>query len=586
MVFALIIIAAVLMILNLTTGRDKVVSSFTLKNPMATIRKQLKKSVMPFAKFIWGNEYHGQKLLTRKAIIIGYSALYIILLLTLFTNPRDLLGKLSVLDFANREILITTALIALLIPVAVALIQDDGSIDFMRSVVIKDVIRLKGLIFASIILFMYPLVPKYGDIRMWLVPLVVIAWVFFIGSFFRAYFWLIDIVTTINSKDGNMKYNAGPSYRFARVACALLRVKDDRPWMTIWGSSTLPVDFENQLHEYFFTKVDKDLKTGSTYYLADSELEIYAVCFKNRDKNNYWLYNTYIERLLSIYERTVQIEQTDRMRTPWRAQQALIKVIAVIFGYGFERGDDFGLFEAMKKYCGKRGLSGQFDINNGPEDDEIVDRFLSAMFEYIYAGNGAINNVKSNFVNFPDWQVTYNNLYVSQLNISFLTANKYKEWLFAKLGERRPDNLYNVDTLTNTLFPEVDVITFSKMYWFFYIAQNTTDSDVALELYYKQVRPIGHMGGVSATWSTDPDRDTTSQALDRQRSRIESAVKLYATLYSNYLRSFWDIDDLVSTANSILTNNQSNLGDEEKYRLEDIRDVLKMIMDYYNSTNH
>lgn len=515
--------------------------------------------------------------------VAGYCFLYLILLILLLTDPFHLKASLTYSGFSSAVIGVTTGLIALLIPIAISLI-DDSKVSFMRPVIVKHIVRLQWLTLITFFLFSYSLLPNNGAFKEMLTPLVIVGWTVFLFSFIKSYLWLNDgtppdLKMSKDKGDDDPPRWGGKSYKFSRTIKYLFATDDERPWETIWEQKQLPVDFEDQLHIKFLAKVKTELgkPTAKAQNLASLLMAVYAAGFKNRNTANWRFYGVYLDEFLDIYAKITNLieKRNNGGQYLWQGKDASEKILDQLFNNGFGSGQDYELFMALKKYCEGRGLDKTLSDQGKFENDIIVTNFLLSYFNALYEDKLFPGDMY--FKEYGKWDVTFSNLYEKRINLSFIVAETYKAWLWAKLKDS-PDDLYKTDRITSIVFSDSDPITISHLLWLLKKGENTDDLEYVLRQYMNDRPPIGYMTHPSAMWESDKESDEQHQKeyLEKITRERRNAVKLFVTMYQVYF-GMWHIKDLDKAVKKI---RKDSLDDRQKAALDEIYEVLKQVNEY------
>jgi hypothetical protein len=536
---------------------------------------------------------HADYLILKDAVsMLGYVLLYVVLLILIVKDPLRLKESLTYSDFSTSVLLVTTLLVALLIPIAISLMDgSDSKLDFVPPIIVRDVVKFHWLTLATFFICFYSLLPNNGRWKEALSPLVVVCWVIFFMSFVRTYLWLIDS-TPANLRmakpkpGGNspgLEPGGGKSYKFSRVAKWLARTPDERPWQTIWGERRLPVDYEYQLHLMFIAKVDVllDKKTKDAMARAGLILAVYVAGLPNRNLEDWRFYGIYLEKFLDIY---VKIRHLTESRVSdgylWQGEGASKHLFEQLFPTGFKLQDDYELFKAVQKYCEGRGLTKKLGKNDKVKEDPIVTMFLEAYFNAMFDDQFIVGN--SYFQEYGKWAVTFDNLYVERTSLGFIVERTFSKWLRGRVKDK-PNNLYRADSATSVVFPDVDTITVSQLYWFMFKFENTGDLGRALERYANEPPNFGWSGHASAMWDSSEDSKVHEQNYFKQvREQEAAAAKLFAHMYPQYF-STWTLKELRAAKQKLIK--KQKIDDDHLPRLEAICQILEAIRELYG-TDH
>lgn len=550
---------------------------------------------------IFFDNVHGTWLAKSWASLFGYVLLFAISLLSIIIMDRFEYTRQFIHSTGANEaaIGVITILLALLIPVAIALIEDARESALARQTIVKSIIRfhLAPLVLLVVCIFLF--IPEglviFGEsvtLKNSYVAVLVCCVLFILTSFYRSYKWLSDGSTYSSGSpqsppDGEPQPEAFISYRFACIVRLLSGAKGYETWMTIW-SQWFPGEYENVLYASFFKREFAVLKSRKTkrYIILSLELEAYDKHFKKRNINNWSFELEYAKQFLFLYADVEDLIEADRTtaRTMglWRGKTALERINSKVLETMMTRERAWNLFEFMSEYAKKRGLL-KIRKSGRLRSDSLIKEFLKKYFNAVTKTKNRLSTYELESYFAPDkpWAVTYNNLYNERYNLSFLVVDEFKDWLFKLLDNmKKPDGrAYEVDSLLADLFPETDPIDMGRLFWMLYQAKNTTDSKLVVELNYKEERPFGHIGRSTSFWVEEEEARMKNFA-KFQSNQEDNAVKLFATMYATYFRSFWNLDEIIKIAKAI---DVSTLEDYEASRLNSFIRLMQKIKKFYKA---
>lgn len=558
---------------------------------MNKVRENLKAA---FLNFLF-DSYYGMRLLKLRTLMFGYFVCCgSIVGAMLVADSRDYAREFLHPSGVNESVIgMTTILLALLIPVAIALIEDAKESALARQTVVKSIIRFRVaplvLLFICFFFFIPQGIIVTGNtltIRNIYGAVIGGCILFILMSFYRSYRWLSDGSTYSAGTDTPPEEGPQPeaftSYRFAQVVRLLVGSKGFDTWFVIW-SQWFPPDYENSLHAAFFQREEAILSQKQTkrYIYLSLEVEAYDKYFDKRNKDDWRFYLEYIERFLLLYSGVTQAIDADRTHSDtrglWRAKSALERIIGKLIKDAIDRNRADRLFEAMDKYLAASDLL-MVDTKKRPRDSIILNNFINEYLESLFTDNLEAYHIDYYFKEPNHWQVTYDNLYITRYNVSFLMEMKFKDWLFKKLDESKDkDGLYKVDSILKLIFPEADPITLADMYWLLYQVQSTTDSKLIVKMHYEEARPFGLVGRSSTYW-VDEEADRMKNFAKFQGDQEGAAIKLFATMYSTYFLRFWKLDELIKVAKNA---KRRKLEERQMLRLNSLIRRLTRLKNFY-----
>lgn len=549
--------------------------------------------------------YYGVKLLKPRTTVIGYALLLAVLYVGLYLVPHSFISSFSYINFTEHALTILIVLLTILLSAGLVLLGDDTrGWSLARMAIIRDVVKLRGLMLSCILIILISITPDYiyGDtkLKVLLSPVLIAAFAFILGIYYRIYLWLSDLAADpsfFDPQDPNApddkrddRSYLGGSYRFARIVHLIRYLNARDAWQAVL-EKRIPEGYEELLHEEFFEGVEGILKSKKKDMYGDVSvrLEIYDKYYNRRNLDSWRFYLAYTKRFLLIYSAVSKLVDSDRTATAasktqylWRAKHALENTSRRLITDSMNNDRVWALLEAMDAYLEDSDLL-MLGERNRFRSSVVLNYFLNEFFDALFDEKLDTYHFDSYFTDHKHWQVTSDNLYEEKYNVSFVVENAFKEWLFKKLGNvQDQDSLINIDSAIELIFGDADPITIAEMYWFLYNAQHTTDSQLIIETQYKNFRRFGLMGRVSmAEWQDDETARMQNFAAE-QNQQIENALKFFAARYHQYFRSFWNLDELIQTARTTLN---TELEEREKIRLESILRKLEKIQEIYKEND-
>lgn len=533
------------------------------------------------------------------ASLLGYALFFVLCFgVILFLDGSDDARQFIHSSGANEAVIGSiTILLALLIPVAIALIEDARESALARQTIVKSIIRFNLAPLVLLVVCFFFFIPSgihlFGEsitLKNGYVAILACCILFILTSFYRSYKWLSDGSTYSSGTpqtppDGEPQPEAFFSYRFARIVKLLSGAKGYETWMTIW-SQWFPPEYEDVLHASFFKRESAVLKNKKTkrYMVLSLELEAYDKHFKKRNKS--WRFELdYAKQFLLLHAGIEAVINADRTtaRTAglWRGKSASERINSKVIDAMMARDRVWHLFEFMGEYAEKRDFlksrkSGRL------QSDTLLKDFLWKYFDAVVQGKLSSYEVESYLAPDKPWAITYGNLYKERYNLSFIVVSEFKEWLFEKLDKLKDeDRIFEIDTLIADLFPHTDPITMSRFYWMLYQAKNTTDSALIVELSYKKERPFGYIGRSSGFWAEEEDVRMKNFA-KFQHEQEENAIKLFATMYATYFKGFWKLNEIIKIAKAI---DVSTLNEPEAVRLKSFIRLMQEVKKFYKTVD-
>ena len=494
------------------------------------------KSIYQRTKDFLGENIHGVWLLRPRVSIVGYVLLFIICspVVTYLHENHWLHPWLHPANSSEIIIGIFTLLFALLLPLAIAIIQGDNN-PLVRQTLTTTVMRFGWMsVIVAIVCFTLVVPAKiYVDIdisilklkttaRSMTIPFLAVGFAFMLASLYRSVRWLRDEAMTsglfgeVVDKDTYIRSFA--SYRFACIVRALGNAKKSYIWQIVW-SQQFSVSYEAIIHEAFFDRINKSIKSDDIkqYSLMLIELEAYQRNFAKRNQNSYKFASENPKRFFLLYDKIHRINEAyyrKRSEAGFLVDDNAIKSIASDYINLLVKKPGtngvWNLFQAMNVYTQEVDL---VVLHDEIKKDWLVETFLEALFNSIKDSHVQAYSIKEHFGERSPWAVTYEHLFGNgeRYNLSFLVMEKYWEWLQSSLEDLGDhDYFFKNDSLVEIIFPETSGIIMGKLYWLLHLSHS---SDY-LDLWITKHCPIGLM-------SSGPTLEYANDIQERSRQIAE-----------------------------------------------------------------
>lgn len=583
----------------------------TVKSKHSSFKVAVKKRYDLSVKYCAGllfHQYYGVKLFKRKTITVGYITLLVVFYGLLLIIPKSLLDASAYINFTEQSLTILIVLLTILLSAGLVLLGDDTrSWSLARVVIIRNIVKLKGLMIACLTVILISVAPDYSyfgfGLKTLLSPLLLISLIYILGIYLRIYLWLSDLAADPSffepqdpAKPGDKLSERGyisGSYRFARIINLIHEIDARDAWQAVLEKK-IPYGYEELLHEEFFEGAETILnsKKKDKYSDLSVRLEIYDKYYPRRNLESWRFYLDYTKRFLLIYSSLSKLMKQNReasvTQNLWRGKHALENINKQLVTASMDNERIWSLLDAMDAYINDRDLVLLHDRNRS-ESSIVLDHFLNELFESLFEDKIETYDFDSYFNDHSHWLITRSNLYDNLYNISFVVEKSFREWLFKKLANAQDqENLLNIDQIIELLFTDADPITIGALYWLLYNAQHTTESIEIVESQYKNPRHFGLIGRTLVNdWDNNEARRNENFAANN-RIEVDNAIKLFVAKYGGYFRGFWNIDELISTAERVLSRDSpssSDLAEDEILRLESFIERLRKIREVLHETN-
>ena len=536
-------------------------------------------------------------LLRKWVSVMGYIIVFsTFLILIIIADKFDSTRPFIHMENANEAIIgAFTMLLALLIPLAIVLIQGDADNSFVRQTMTKTIIRFGKMSFVLLLICIGLFIPENvyitGEsltLKNLYAPVLVVCITFIFTSFYRSIRWLGDESAYSSGASGdkppkNPNDGGFSSYRFAWIVRLLNGTKSFQTWMAIW-SQWFPVGYEETIHQAFFDHVYAVVKNKKRkqYRALSLELDAYDKNFDKRNQYSYRFEYENPERFFTLHKKIEQILEekyvSSRMDGLWQGKEATKNISIKYIDALMTQQRVWSLFESMSRYLKSNDL---IEIrNNKVREDELLKHFLTSVFDSIKADSISAHDASEHFRK-PDsaWTVTYDHIYNNKkrYNLSVLVQTIYWDWLRTTLDKLNDtDYILENDSIVEMVFPETDPITMGKLYWLLYLGGSSDH----LNQWVKRHRPIGLMNFGPGFYEATTTKEEESKVFYEHTNVQEyNSIKLFCSLYWPYLRTdFLDLSKNLETAKSM---ERSNLSKTESVRLDDFIVLAESILKFY-----
>ncbi len=544
---------------------------------------------------VYSDSYYGVRLLKSSSIKQGYVTLIIFLYGILLCIPKSYPNAFLYIDFTQQIIAILTVFLTVLLSAGFIFLSDDTKgWSLARLTIIKHVVRLRGLVMASVIICAISIAPnyQYGDysLKLLLSPFLIASFIYIIGIFLRVYLWLSDLAADPGLFEDKDNLGTRPfissSYRFARIVYLIHETNQRDAWQTILERN-IPEGYEELIHEEFFHSSEKIIKDCKPDMITDLSLrlEIYEKYYARRNLDSWKLYFDYTKRFLLLYADLCNITRVrpidKKLAMVWRGKSALERILRSLFHESLDQEYAWNIFEAMDAYIVSSNLN-SLPTKNAPQDTVVLGDFIDELLETYYRDKNSLYETTSYLRDKIYWQISYDNLYTNKYNVSFVVLKHFEEWLFSKLDkETEKEKLINIDEAIQALFPDADPIGIGSLYWFMYIAKDINDSQSIIDMIYETVRPFGLIGRTYTYNVTKNEEEHMKEFEEYRNSQRNEGIKLFANMHAGYFTSgFWNIDKLIETGETKIIKKSND--DKGAIRVRYLVDDLRSIKKYYD----
>lgn len=535
--------------------------------------------------------------IARLTYILVFAAVLACLLLA---ETTDIGTRFLHPENANEAVIgAATVMLALFVPVAIALIEDARGSRLYRQVIVKSIISLGFMPYVLAASSAFLFVPlgvhlfgESGTLRTLWAAVVVCGLAFILLSLYRAYRWLSDGIQNYGGPDGpnnppedDPNPHVFPSYRFAQIVRLLDTYKGHETWFLVW-EQWFPMDYEKVLHEKFIKRETRVLERRQVkrYIVLSVELEAYLKNIKRRNVESWLFYMDYLGKFFTLNMLLQQVFDEGRTEARinglWRGERALNEIIKRIIYDALDKNKIWHVFDTIDKYIAQVGiLSLPAEIKRLPRN-EAIEYFIEQYFEALYSGRISSYDVEHYTEQHDHWHISFEGLYGKRYYIAWQLADKFIDWLFKKIhDDLKREEIYKADEIIRAIYPTADIPMVSELYWFMYHAQSTTKAKEALDYYLEAGgRPFGLSSHVYTTFGDDPDR--VGGLIEMRDEHMIEVAKIFGNRYRNYFLGFWKLPELIREAK--LRQRRKKTSEREKARLEALINYLGHIQTYYD----
>jgi len=346
----------------------------------------------------------------------------------------------------NLMQIIGLAVIAIIIPMAIAVFQKKESFDKLDKYVFLDFIVKSRWFLVYIGMVYIPLF--FWDI---------------LPSVFRlleTLIWIAGIcliVKTVADSYSWVKGNTSvPRLRYLR------RLKNKEEMAVVWGSlwAIKKLDFreEHDFFKIFAIKIDNLLKNAIKNKETLSKMLLdFLGNISNRTTSlisncslKIFNWNAY----LWDKENIVPKNKERKGITYFEVSNPIDRITDLFIERNLTEGMDYALFDVLKKF-----------INEDKKKPQYLDRFFNVFYRVFFENFGILIKESPSWDNyFPkEWKITKENILDANNFLTSKTLNRFLKWAQYRIISPKKDYDQELDKATSKLFPEVDPTIFSKI---------------------------------------------------------------------------------------------------------------------------
>ena len=352
-------------------------------------------------------------------------------------NPDNTLNVMQIIGLA---------LIGVIIPIAIAVFQKKDSFEKLDKYVFLDFI-IKSKWFISYIgiiyipLFLWDILPpeyRLLEAMIWLIGIC-----FVLKTIADSYYWI--------------KGNANiPRLKYLKK----LSNKEEMEivWESIWSKSKLHFKEEFDFFKIFAFKIDKLLKKSWNNKKVLSKLLLDYL--NNIQKRSTFLISNSTSKILDWNalmwrKENTQLKDNKKERIRYfEISNPIDRITDKMIERNLIEGMDYALFDILKKF-----------VNQEEKQPQYINRFFNIFYRIFFDNFGKLIKQSSAWEDyFPDeWKVTKKNISDSSNFISNKTLNGFIKWAQNRIMSSKKEYDKELDEAVTGLFPEVDLLLFSKI---------------------------------------------------------------------------------------------------------------------------
>jgi hypothetical protein len=455
------------------------------------------------------------------------------------------------------------ALVTLLIPIAIALLQDREFDALDKNVILDHIVRSKDIIVFLAFIFITPFFWEISNLS-WRI-FEVLVWsagvAFMVNVLARAYEWI--------------KGDKFP-HRLSYLDESTAFDDQEESWKSIWAAKDINSQNEQELTYLFIKKIDalavspKDRAKAARLledYLFNIELrQPFTLCMGEDS-----LYAKVLEWYKGnrVAEEEILGKGEERDNDLWSKSSYLSRTIRNMLKrveeLSIERDDFYNFITPFRKH-----LEGNKDLilrDNYPYIKDLFSWFYPVFFEKVPENDYSFNVFYHYFP--KEWTVTLSNLdSPTTSEYAIYSVNEFFEWARPRIWRDSEEWDKHLDVMIDGIFPDVDPITFAPIL-------------MCVFNYHLDIQPIIEKGwkfglvGRSVSLDYVDERDDGKEFSRKYKIYEENSIKLALRLFGNRF-NLAQTDEIVKQAKSLRKKYEK---DSKEYRrtikLENIFSAMK-----------
>jgi hypothetical protein len=374
---------------------------------------------------IVSGEYYGMWLLKPGVSTVGYVVTATVMFISLLIAPFNIFDHFSYINLAEQSITIVTVMLTVLLSAGFVFLGDDTKgWSLARITIIRDVVRLRGLIIAVMLICALSALPDLSiysyTLKEILAPILFMSYLFILSIFLRVYRWLSDLAADPrffdDSTDNESRTFPSKSYRFARIVYLIRHNNRRDVWQSIL-ERRIPEGYEEFIHQEFFRACEEMIQSEKTNKLQELSLllEIYEKYYKLRNLDSLRFEYEYLGKFLGLYDQVYDIlhivrPKDVRLAVLWRGQSALERIIAEQTKMLMNGPKVYSLFKAIDEYVDIANLAQP--ENKNKLQTKVLSNFIDTLLNTLYLDKDLkVYDIESWVDDKHNWQITYHNIF-------------------------------------------------------------------------------------------------------------------------------------------------------------------------------
>ncbi len=422
------------------------------------------------------------------------------------------------------------ALLALLIPVVIFIFSWENEYMFVwdKNVIVNKVIEAKSLLVANIYIFAPLLIWKVrnGTFTSIFSGLFIVGVLIQLKILFNSYRW----INTVEIQDGH-----DPSNYRAQLRRQYLKECDDKDgekiWSITWQRKNINTFMERELLQIYMPIINSLQKKKENVQLI-SYLHIFANNLKNRNINDWTVFEVYFANLLELYynnylELQKRVSATTETTAPdSRSLEITIAITDLIAGcteIAVKSTVAYIFFDLLKKH-----------VNGKPEVylNYLIFRAISCAFLENVTQSSQASNIWDEW--FPkEWKITKENLTHKDTTIKYIAnmwLQMYFNWALDKIFINKENIDRKLDNVTSNIFPSVDPILWANIILLVFCPFDNVDDKIQYVL--ANSPSFGFMGRLIPFNGSFDDKAAVETAHKYEQDTFELAILIFKSRLS------------------------------------------------------